>query len=171
MTPHQNTDAARSRPQRSVGRSRLGFRLIGAMKLAGGLTLVAAGFGIFRLVRGDVGEGLEQLVTRLHLDPDNRLVHEAVARVAGMDHARMKALWLGTFFYAALETAEGVGLLLLRRWAEWLTVVATASLLPLELYEIAHKVNAVRAGVLVVNVAVLVYLIVKLREPRPGLTD
>lgn len=145
--------------------------MIGAMKLAGGLLLAAAGFGIFRLIRGDVGTGLEHLVTRLHLDPENRLVQEGVARVAGLDHAKMKALGLGTFFYAVLETAEGVGLILLKRWAEWLTVIATASLLPLELYEIAHKVNAVRAGVLAVNVAVLIYLIVKLREPRTAFPD
>ncbi len=137
------------------------------MKLAGGLLLAAAGFGIFRLINQDLGKTVEHLVTRLHLDPENRLVHESVSRVTHLDHAQMKALGLGTFFYATLETLEGIGLLLAKRWAEYLTVIATASLFPLELYEIAHKVNAMRLGVLLINIAVLVYLIVKLREPRP----
>jgi uncharacterized membrane protein (DUF2068 family) len=61
-----------------------------------------------------------------------------------------------------LEGAEGIGLLLRRRWAEYLTVVATALLMPLEVYEIAQKPNALRVAVLVVNFAILIYVIVKL---------
>ena len=64
--------------------------------------------------------------------------------------------------YAVLEGAEGIGLLLHRRWAEYLTVVATGLLMPPEVYEIAQKPNALRVAVLVVNVAILVYLIAKL---------
>lgn len=168
MNLHEPSTAARSSPTSSEGRSQLGFRLIGAMKLAGGLLLAAAGFGIFRMIHRDIGTSLEHLVTRFHLDPENRVVHETLSRVAGIDRAQMKALGLGTFFYAILETAEGIGLILLKRWAEWLTVIATASLLPLELFEIAHKVSAVRIGVLIVNIFVLIYMIVKLRQPRPA---
>lgn len=166
MNPHEKPTAPGPTSNPSNGRSQLGFRLIGAMKLAGGLLLVAAGFGIFRLIHRDLGATVEHWVTRFHLDPENRLVREAVTRVAGMKPEDVKALGLGTFFYAALETTEGIGLILVKRWAEYLTVVATASLLPLEFYEIAHKANPIRLGVLVVNVAILVYLIVKLRQAR-----
>lgn len=107
----------------------MGFRLIGGLKLAGALLLGAAGFGIFRLLNKDLGEALEGFVTRLHLDPDNRLVHEAVYRASGIERAHLKAIGAGTFFYAVLEGLEGVGLLLQKRWAEYLTVVATGLLL------------------------------------------
>ena len=60
--------------ERATGRA-LGLEVIGAMKLASGLVLGAAGFGIFRLMDEDWGEALEHLVVRLHLDPDDRLVH------------------------------------------------------------------------------------------------
>ena len=136
------------------------------MKLAGGLLLVAAGFGIFRMIHRDLGTTVEHWVTRLHLDPENRLVHETVARVAGIDRAHLKALGLGTFFYAGLETVEGVGLILLQHWAEYLTVIATASLLPLELYEIARRQTPIRFGVLAVNLAIFFYLLVKIRQQR-----
>ena len=53
--------------------SALGLQVIGAMKLASGLLLGAAGFGIFRLMNEDWGEALEHLVVRLHLDPDDRI--------------------------------------------------------------------------------------------------
>jgi uncharacterized membrane protein (DUF2068 family) len=132
------------------------------MKLASAVLLGAAGFGIFRLMNRDLGDALERFVSRLHLDPENRLIHELVYRASGMDRAHLTILGAGTFFYAVLEGAEGIGLLLRRRWAEYLTVVATALLMPLEVYEIAQKPNALRVAVLVVNFAILIYVIVKL---------
>ena len=140
----------------------LGYRIIGAMKLAMPLLLGLAGFGIFRFLDRDLGEALEHFASRLHLDPENRLVHEVVYRAAGIDRAHLKALGAGTFFYALLEGLEGVGLLLRRRWAEYLTVIATGLLLPLEVYEIARRPNALRVAVLLANLAILAYLIVKL---------
>jgi uncharacterized membrane protein (DUF2068 family) len=144
----------------------LGFRLIGALKLATALLLGAAGFGIFRLLNTDLGEALEHFASRLHLDPENRFVHEAIYRTAGIDRAHLKAIGAGTFFYAALEGLEGVGLLLRRRWAEYLTVVATGLLLPLEVYEIARKPSPLRIAVFVANLGILVYLIVRLVQER-----
>lgn len=147
-------------------RGTLGFRIIGALKLATALLLGAAGFGIFRLLDKDLGDVLEHFASRLHLDPENRIVQEVVSRVSGIDRAQLKALGAGTFFYAMLELVEGVGLLLRRHWAEYLTVIATALLLPPEVYEIVRKVNALRIVVLLANLAILVYLIVKLWERR-----
>jgi uncharacterized membrane protein (DUF2068 family) len=148
----------------------LGFRVIGALKLATALLLAAAGVGIFQLMNKDLGEVVERFVSRLHLDPENRLVHEIIARVVGVDRTHLKLLGAGTFFYAALELTEGVGLLLQRHWAEYLTVIATGLLLPLEFYEIARQVSALRIAVMLVNLAILVYLIYKLWQDRraPG---
>jgi uncharacterized membrane protein (DUF2068 family) len=147
-------------------RGTLGFRIIGALKLATALLLGAAGFGIFRLLDKDLGNILEHFASRLHLDPENRIVQEVVWRVSGIDRTHLKAIGAGTFFYALLELVEGMGLLLRRHWAEYLTVVATALLLPPEVYEIVRKVNVVRIAVLLANLAILVYLIVKLWQRR-----
>src|SRR5262245_50253299 len=101
-----------------------GLRRTAASNLAGALLPGAAGLGVFRLMNRDVGEFMEHLASRLHLDPENRLVHEVIYRVAGIDRAHLKAIGAGTLFYAVLELVEGVGLLLRRRWAEYLTIVA-----------------------------------------------
>jgi uncharacterized membrane protein (DUF2068 family) len=61
--------------------------------------------------------------------------------------------------YALVEGVEAVGLWRERRWAEYLTVVATAGFLPFEIDELAKRVTAFRIGALVVNLAVLVYLV------------
>ena len=161
-------DPAGPDPQhgRRPGGGTLGFRLIGAMKIGSALLLALAGFGIFRMINRDLGEVVEHYVKRLHLDPDNRLVHEFMARVAGLTHARLKLIGAGTFFYAILHLVEGTGLILVKRWAEYLTIIATGSLLPLEIYELAHKFTALRVAVFVINLGVLVYVVMKIRQER-----
>jgi len=61
--------------------------------------------------------------------------------------------------YAALEAVEMVGLWLAKRWAEYLTFVATVALIPLEVYEIADKPSVLKIVTLVVNVAIAAYLL------------
>jgi uncharacterized membrane protein (DUF2068 family) len=161
-SPGTRSRALKSQSERGV----LGFRIIGAFKLATALLLAAAGFGIFRLLNTDLGEALEHFASRLHLDPENWLVHEAISRVSGLDRAHLKAIGAGTFFYAVLEAVEGVGLSLQRHWAEYLTVIATALLLPPEIYEIARKATGLWIAVLLANLAILVYLIIKLWQDR-----
>ena len=66
--------------------------------------------------------------------------------------------------YAALFLTEGTGLLFRQRWAEWLTIIATSSLMPIEVYELAKEFTAVRLLTLLVNAAVVVYLIYLVRQ-------
>jgi uncharacterized membrane protein (DUF2068 family) len=61
--------------------------------------------------------------------------------------------------YAILEGVEAVGLWGGRRWAAYLTFVATVVLVPLEIYEISHKATALKAVTLVINLAIVLYLV------------
>ena len=61
--------------------------------------------------------------------------------------------------YAALEAVEMIGLWLAKRWAEYLTFVATIALIPLEVYEIVDKPTVLKIVTLVINVAIAVYLL------------
>jgi uncharacterized membrane protein (DUF2068 family) len=151
-----------------IGQGAVGVRLIGAFKLASALMLGAAGFGIFEMLNRDMGELVEHFISRLHLDPENLLVHGVVSRLTNLDRSHLVAIGAGTFFYALLEATEGIGLILRRHWASYLTILATVLLFIPEGYEIVHKVDAVRIIVLLVNLAVLVYLIWKLRHEHQG---
>jgi uncharacterized membrane protein (DUF2068 family) len=66
---------------------------------------------------------------------------------------------LGVLAYAALEGIEAVGLWWQKRWAEYLTLIATALFVPLEVYEIVHKGSPLKVIALIVNVAIVVYLL------------
>ncbi len=61
--------------------------------------------------------------------------------------------------YAVLEGVEAFGLWRERRWAEYLTVVATVGFLPLEIHELTERVTVVRVVMFVLNLAVLVWLV------------
>ena len=65
--------------------------------------------------------------------------------------------------YAVIEWTEAIGLWLERRWAEYLTVLATAGFLPLEIHELLNRVTVLRVVALVVNVVLLVWLVWKKR--------
>jgi uncharacterized membrane protein (DUF2068 family) len=77
-------------------------------------------------------------------------------------------LSIGTFVYAAIFLVEGAGLLLRKRWAEFLTVFVTASFIPLEIYEIVRKPSPLKGVGILVNVLIVAYLVVRLWRERKG---
>jgi uncharacterized membrane protein (DUF2068 family) len=140
--------------------------LIGAFKLVKGVLILVVALGVLRLLHGDAAGTLERWAIQLHIDPEGRHVDRALHTVLSLGDRRLEALSAGMFAYAALFVVEGVGLMLRERWAEYLTVIVTASFVPLELYEIARHPTAIRVAALLVNLAIVAYLVAKLREPR-----
>jgi uncharacterized membrane protein (DUF2068 family) len=143
-----------------------GLKVIGVLKLISGATALLVGVGVFHFLGHDPGPHAERIITHLGLDPNNRIIHGAISRITGIDRAQLRTLEIGTFFYAALHTVEGIGLILGYHWAEYLVIVATGSLVPFEIYEIARKLSLIRVTLFVVNVAIVIYLIAVLRKDR-----
>jgi uncharacterized membrane protein (DUF2068 family) len=140
--------------------------LIALFKLFKCVLLVSVGVGAIRLLHKDVGETVQHWVDVLRVDPDNHFFHAIITKILAVTPKQLEALSIGTFFYAALLLTEGVGLLLRKYWAEYFTVITTAVFIPLELYEIAKHVSVAKIIVLIVNVAIVVYLIVRIRNHR-----
>ena len=78
---------------------------------------------------------------------------------------------MGSFVYAALFLTEGIGLWLLKRWAEWFTVVITGSLVPFEIYEIYRHPTIAKVLVLMINLAVVGYLLYRVRNESPHIPE
>jgi uncharacterized membrane protein (DUF2068 family) len=144
------------------------LRLIGVFKLLKTATLIATGIGAFKLFHRDVGTVLERWTAMINLDPGSTLVNHTIQRITLLSPQRIRDLGIVSFIYAGLFLTEGIGLLLLKRWAEWFTVIITASLVPIEIYELIHRPNALKSLVLLVNIAVVVYLIHHIRHHPPA---
>ena len=82
------------------------------------------------------------------------MVKQALVWFSGLSESRIHALRVVTLSYAAVFAVEGVGLWMQRRWAEWLTCIITASLIPLELWELIHRPTIGKAAVLLANIAI-----------------
>ena len=144
------------------------LRLIALFKFLKCAMLIALGVGAFRLLHKDVGAIAEHWVEAFKLDPGNRFVDAALAKAAGLRPDQIRKLGLGSFVYAALFLAEGTGLWLEKRWGEWLTVIITGSLVPVEIYEIYRHPSWVKVAVLVINLGILAYLIYRIRRSASG---
>jgi uncharacterized membrane protein (DUF2068 family) len=142
--------------------------LIAVFKFLKAAMLIALGIGAFRLLHRDIGSVLEHWTDVLGVDPDNRFVDAVLVRVSNLRPDQIRKLGLGSFLYAGLFLAEGTGLWLQKRWGEWLTVIITGSLVPVEIYEIYRHPSAVKVAVLVINLGILGYLIHHIRTKRAG---
>lgn len=150
-----------------------GLRLIALFKFAKMVLLIAVGLGGLQLLDPDTAARAQRWATALATTSDRRLVQQLVAVAMGLSPGRLEVLTLGAFLYAGLFATEGLGLWLGERWAEWLTVVATGSFVPIEIFEILQRLSLPRVGALVLNLAVVAYLARRLRRahpktPRPG---
>jgi uncharacterized membrane protein (DUF2068 family) len=146
---------------RSHGR---GLRLIAAFKLLKGLALLALGIGALRLLHKDVAAIVERWINVFQVDPHGHYIRLLLTKLSILDDKRLKELSAGTFIYSAIFLTEGIGLAMGKRWAEYLTIISTASLLPLEIFELARHASVGKVLALVINLAVVAYLIFELRR-------
>jgi uncharacterized membrane protein (DUF2068 family) len=138
------------------------IRLIALFKLLKAASLIVVGFGILKLIHTDVATELEHWVAILGFDPGSRMVSHAIQKVTNISPDKIRDFGVVSFIYAGLFLTEGIGLWLLKRWAEWFTVVITSSLLPLEIYEIFHHPTPIKILVLIINIAVVAYLLYRI---------
>lgn len=144
------------------------LRFIALFKFLKAALLIAISVGIFKAVHKDVGEIAERWVQALRLDPGNRFVDAALGRISNLSPAQIKKLGLGGLVYAGLFLTEGIGLWLLKPWGEWVTVIITGSLVPVEIYEMYRHLSGLKVAVLVLNVATVAYLIYRIRQRKHG---
>jgi uncharacterized membrane protein (DUF2068 family) len=154
--------SARSVSRRPPADGRL-LRVIAVFKFLKAALLLALSVVAFPLPHQDLGMRLEHWVRAMHLDPGNRYIEHVLMRASNLSPAQIKKVGLVGLLYAGLFAVEGTGLWLKRRWGEWVTVVLTGMLVPVEVYEIVHRPTAIKVLVLLVNVGIVFYLILRIR--------
>lgn len=142
------------------------LQLIAVFKFLKAILFVLAALGAFGLMHHGVADRAREWGSALAFGSGQHIVRHLVMQLLALSKSKIAALGVVALFYAGLFLTEGIGLWRERRWAEYLTVILTGSLLPFEIYEIAHHVTLLRIATFVVNIAVLVYLVVRLRHPH-----
>jgi uncharacterized membrane protein (DUF2068 family) len=143
-----------------------GVVVIGAFKLLKGLLLLAVGIGALRLMHKDVAVFISNLADFFRIDPDNEWINRLLEKTEGLNSRRLQFIGVGSFCYSGLLIIEGVGLLLRKHWAEYMVIILTASLIPLEIYGLVKHASALKIAVLLVNIAIVVYLVHVVRKQR-----
>src|SRR5580692_4261191 len=133
--------------------------LIAAFKLSQALVFIAIGVGALRLLHKDVGDLFLKLADHLRFNPESKLINFILEKSSLIDDRVLRRIGAVVFFYAALDIIEGIGLYLEKTWAEYLTLIITASFLPWEIFEVLRRITWIRSGLLVVNALVLFYLL------------
>jgi len=133
--------------------------LIAAYKLGQALLFIALGVGALRLLHKDIQDELTRLIDHLRFNPESKLVNFILVKSSIVTDHMLREFSAVVFGYAAIGLIEGIGLYLEKVWAEYLTLVITASFLPWEVFEVVHRLTWVRAGLFVMNTLVLLYLV------------
>ncbi len=100
------------------------------------------------------------------ISPGHHTLSRLLEKVGSFDSSLAHKLAVASLCYAAVFLVEGVGLLTKRRWAEWLTVIVTASFIPIEIYESVEHFGAGKIAALILNVAILIYLLSRRIQAR-----
>ncbi|HLQ16591.1 MAG TPA: DUF2127 domain-containing protein [Candidatus Eisenbacteria bacterium] len=110
--------------------------------------------------KGWLAEWSEYAQDQLNLAAGHGIIVQLLLRVLVLigNFSHVDVLAIGAIAYALLEGTEGVGLAMRRRWAEYLTVIATGILIPYELFEVIRHVTLFKVGALLLNLAVVGYL-------------
>ena len=149
-------------------RSRRILRLIALERIVRGALLLGAAVYLLFHLNSDFGRLGERVMRAIELDPRRPFLHRIVVYLHHLHASELRVAALFAFGYGLLELVEGTGLWLDQLWAEYLTVVATSLLIPIELYELVRHPTALKAGGLVVNGLIVAYLVRLLRRRLKG---
>lgn len=143
------------------------LRVIALFKFFKAAVLIATGYGVHLLLKEPLLMRLREWTMTLTDSFAQRLLLRTLGWVEGLGAKRIHIVIAVTLAYTAVVLTEGTGLWLRRAWGEWVTVVATASLIPFELWELIVRPPERKLAVLgtvIVNVSILCYLIWFLRR-------
>lgn len=140
------------------------LKLIAVFKLVKAILLIATGLAALHLLNPETAEQLRRWLATLTWRADHRVVSLIEDRILHLQASRLVLVAIAAFLYAALFVVEGIGLWSGYRWAEFLTIIATSSFVPFEIYELTRHVSWPRVTTLAINLVVVGYLVWKVRH-------
>jgi uncharacterized membrane protein (DUF2068 family) len=146
------------------------LRVIAVFKFLQAALFVVVALGALELLRPVIALRAQHWADAVAASADRRAVQRLlVSVVSGLSSRRLEVFGIIASLFATLFTIEGVGLWLARRWAEYLTVVASLVFVPVEVFEVMRRITPTRLTALTLNLAITGYLIIRLRRSRTAM--
>ncbi|HEX3949952.1 MAG TPA: DUF2127 domain-containing protein [Steroidobacteraceae bacterium] len=142
------------------------LRTIAVYELVKVVLLLAVAYGELRLRDASLAAKLLSWAQTRPYGLEHRIVAQLLEWFSGLSESRINALRMVTLAYAAVFAVEGIGLWMEKRWAEWLTTIITASLIPFEAWEILFRPTIGKVLILLANIAVVGYLVWHVRKTQ-----
>jgi len=148
------------------------LRFLAIERVLRGLLIVVAAWAVWKfsnsqdavqkLFENDLTT-LKPVAVHFHYDLDHSPVVDTLRKTFDYKKSTLQLVAGGLLAYALIEIIEGFGLWWAKRWAEYLTVVATAAFLPIEVYELTEKTSWFKIGTLALNVLAVLYILLAKR--------
>ena len=140
------------------------LRTIAVFKSVKALLLIGVALGSLNLLNPATADTADRWASTLSWRFSPQAASAIQERLSSLQPAELKVAGSVAFLYAALFAVEGVGLWMLKRWAQYLTIIATSSFVPFEVYELIRHVSWQRGATLGINLLVVGYLVWKVRQ-------
>jgi uncharacterized membrane protein (DUF2068 family) len=151
----------RSQTHKQAGRNThsQGLHIVAIFEGAKGLLVLVAGFGLLSFVHKDVHEAAMQMVKHFNLNPASHYPRIFLDLTERVNDTRLWSMAIAAAIYSVVRMIEAVGLWKKKTWAEWFAVLTGGMYIPIELFEVARHVSWPKVTVLVINIAVVSYLL------------
>lgn len=136
-----------------------GLRTVAAFEALKGALVLIVGLGGLTFLHRDLDEFAEHLLRFLHLNPEGHRAQVFLDAAARVTDRQLWILAAGALAYSTVRLIEAYGLWHRRVWAEWFAIISGGLYIPVELYELIHRPRHIKAVILMVNVAIVAYLI------------
>jgi uncharacterized membrane protein (DUF2068 family) len=144
------------------------LRLLAVERFGRGLLLLVLAYGViyFKDSKTSIKQTFDEAIPAakpladvFNYDLDASPTVDRLRHLLDSNQHTLTLVAIGLLAYAAIQLVEGVGLFMLKRWGEYVAVVATSAFIPLEVYELTEKASPLKAGALVVNLVAVFYLV------------
>ncbi|MDD2900390.1 MAG: DUF2127 domain-containing protein [Desulfuromonadaceae bacterium] len=146
-----------------------GLHVVALFEGIKGVLVLLVGFELLTYIHRDVHEVALQLVERFHFNPASQYPRIFLDLTERINDAKLWSMAIAAALYSVVRIVEAVGLWMKKMWAEWFAVLTGGLYIPVEIYEVVHRVTWSKVTVLVINCGVVFYLLfVLIRKSDKG---
>ncbi len=138
--------------------SKSGVHLIAIFEAVKGIIGLTVALGLFFIRHKDLQAIAGNLIEFLHFDPTSFYAQKFIETAGTLHDSNLIIVIIIAAVYTTVRFTEAYGLWKLRAWAEWFAIISGSIYIPFEIYELIHRPSLIHAGILLINILIVIYL-------------